>query len=216
MSFACGLCKKTCTLQGALNTRLDLCFFFSITPFHLQLKDDFLSLRSCSHNILKHSRRSTNDEDLKNHYNKIWLFSMCLTSLLQRNTTKVPRFWHWNRWWNHKTSLNNHHMWFTLKWMQSQSLVVDITYTICTSLFFCFFIVPNVFPWDHPKCSQKYLSFIPYGLPKVQFSWKSWAIGSRIICFYFATSYPKRCYYWGMPNVPKKLVTGQSIWLLQK
>jgi hypothetical protein len=24
MSFACGLCKKTCTLQGALNTRLDL------------------------------------------------------------------------------------------------------------------------------------------------------------------------------------------------
>ncbi len=82
--------------------------------------------------------------------------------------------------------------------------------------FFRFFIVPNVFPWDHPKCSQKYLSFIPYGLPKVQLSWKSWAIGSRIICFYFATSYPKRCYYWGMPNVPKKLVTGQSIWLLQK
>ncbi len=96
---------------------------------------------------------------------------------------------HWNGW-NHK-----YHMHIT---------------------FFRFFIVPNVFPWGHPKCSQKYPSFIPYGLPKVQLSWKSWAIGSRIICFYFATSCPKRCYYWGMPHVPKILVTGQSIWLLQK
>jgi hypothetical protein len=139
------------------------CYLF-ITPFHLHLKDDFLSLRLCSHNILNHSRRSTNDEDLKDHYNKIWLFSMCLTSLLQRNTTKVPRFWHWNSWWNHKTSLNKHHMWFTLKWMKSQSLVVDITYTIYTSLFFVFSLFP--------MCSHEIIQNVP----------KSTSVLSHMVC----------------------------------
>jgi hypothetical protein len=26
---------------------------------------------------------------------------------------------------------------------------------------------------------------------------------------------PKRCIYWGVPNIPKKLMMGQSMWLLQ-
>jgi hypothetical protein len=37
---------------------------------------------------------------------------------------------------------------------------------------------------------------------------KRWAIG---VCMG-----AKRCSSWGMPNVPKKLMMGQSIWLLKK
>jgi hypothetical protein len=29
------------------------------------------------------------------------------------------------------------------------------------------------------------------------------------ICFYFATGGPKRCFHWGVLNVPKKLLMGQ-------
>ncbi len=36
------------------------------------------------------------------------------------------------------------------------------------------------------------------------------------ICFYFVTGGPKMCFYWGVPNVPKKLVMGQSICHLLK
>ncbi len=32
-----------------------------------------------------------------------------------------------------------------------------------------------------------------------------WAIGEHI-CFYFVTQGPKRCFYWGVPNVTKKWV----------
>jgi len=28
------------------------------------------------------------------------------------------------------------------------------------------------------------------------------------ICFYFAIAGPKRCIYWGIPNVPKKIGDG--------
>ncbi len=36
------------------------------------------------------------------------------------------------------------------------------------------------------------------------------------ISIYFALGGPKSCIYWGIPNVRKKLVMGQSIWPLQK
>jgi len=36
------------------------------------------------------------------------------------------------------------------------------------------------------------------------------------ICFYFSTWGPKRYFCWGVPNVPKNLVTGQSILPLPK
>jgi len=54
-------------------------------------------------------------------------------------------------------------------------------------------------------------------LPKVQLSGISTEkVGYRgSICLYFVTWGPKRCIYWGVPNIPKKLMMGQSMWLLQ-
>jgi hypothetical protein len=34
--------------------------------------------------------------------------------------------------------------------------------------------------------------------------------------FPFCSWDPKRCFYWGVPNVPKELMIGQSIWLLHR
>jgi hypothetical protein len=34
--------------------------------------------------------------------------------------------------------------------------------------------------------------------------------------FPFCSWNPKRCFYWGAPNVPKELMMSQSIWLVQK
>jgi hypothetical protein len=31
------------------------------------------------------------------------------------------------------------------------------------------------------------------------------------ICFYFATKGPKRCFYWGVPNVPKTFGDGINV-----
>jgi hypothetical protein len=36
------------------------------------------------------------------------------------------------------------------------------------------------------------------------------------ICFYFAAGSPKKSFYWGVPDVPKLFVMGQSIWPLQR
>jgi hypothetical protein len=38
--------------------------------------------------------------------------------------------------------------------------------------------------------------------------------GAHLFVSIFATKGPKRCFYLGVPNVPKKLVIGQSMWLL--
>jgi hypothetical protein len=48
-------------------------------------------------------------------------------------------------------------------------------------------------------------------LPKVQVSCykvKRW----HHICFYFAAGSPKKSFYWGVLDVPKLFVMGQSIW----
>jgi hypothetical protein len=98
--------------------------------------------------------------------------------------------------------------------------------------FFLFFpLISNVFPLcSHqilkrfPKLfftmvPKQHLSFIPYGLPKVQLSvvWQAEKMGDRgSICVYFVTWGPKRCIYWRVPNIPKQLMMGQSIWLLKK
>jgi hypothetical protein len=60
---------------------------------------------------------------------------------------------------------------------------------------------------------QTLIQFDPYGLPlhKVQLL-KSEKMGLREhICFYFATKGSKRCFYWGVPNVPKKIGDGVNV-----
>jgi hypothetical protein len=51
-----------------------------------------------------------------------------------------------------------------------------------------------------------HLTFIPYALANVVLL-SLIKVGHRNhTSFYFATSYPKRSFYWEVPNVPKKLV----------
>ncbi len=63
-------------------------------------------------------------------------------------------------------------------------------------------------------CSTSYLSHMV--CPKFNshvYKPKRWTPG-ECCCFYFAKlGGPKRCFYWGMPNVPKNLMMAQSIWL---
>ncbi len=93
---------------------------------------------------------------------------------------------------------------------------------------FLFFIVTIVFPYvfhmRFSSCSQQHsqiaLHFYPIWFAQRFNSCvhkvKRWAARNNI-CFYFATGGSNRCFYWGVPNVPKKLVMGQSIlWPIQK
>jgi hypothetical protein len=74
---------------------------------------------------------------------------------------------------------------------------------------------PKLFPQNVPSSTSALSHMVcpkfnphVYKLKKVDHRKHIW--------FYFAIGGPKRCIYWGIPNVPKKLVMGQSIWPLQK
>jgi hypothetical protein len=84
------------------------------------------------------------------------------------------------------------------------------------------FFVFSLFPWDSQKVAQvpelfsKTFPISPQIFPNShEYKPKRWAIGEHT-CSYFGTEGPKRCFYGRVPNVPKKLMMGQSIWLVQK
>ncbi len=88
---------------------------------------------------------------------------------------------------------------------------------------FCFFPfshhVPYVCSHGVPQVVPNITSLLSHVIcPKFNSPvYKTEKVGHREqhICFYFATGSPKRLFYWGLPNVPKQLVMGQSIWPLQ-
>jgi hypothetical protein len=59
--------KETCFVSS--KDYFSSCYFF-IIPFPLHFKNDFYSLKSCSHNILNHSKWNTYDEDIINVQSK--------------------------------------------------------------------------------------------------------------------------------------------------
>ncbi len=95
-----------------------------------------------------------------------------------------------------------------------------------------FFLVPNVSPTCSHHVVKRFPSFqcVPQHVPNSTsvllhmicpkfnshvYKLKRYVVG-KYICFSFATRDPKRCFHWGVINIPKKLLMGQSIWLLQK
>jgi hypothetical protein len=70
--------------------------------------------------------------------------------------------------------------------------------------------VPTVVP---PRRSQQHLGFIPYSLPKFNspvYKLKRWNPGVQI-CFNLQLGVQRGASIEGMPNVPKKLLMGQSL-----
>jgi hypothetical protein len=85
--------------------------------------------------------------------------------------------------------------------------------------------VPNMFPAGSPS-SQVVPEFIPYSTsilshmvcPKFNphvYKLKRSAIG-EYICLNFEIGSPKKCFHWGVLNVPNFLLMGQWIWLFPK
>jgi hypothetical protein len=71
-------------------------------------------------------------------------------------------------------------------------------------------------PQDVPNSTSVLLHMVcPKFNSHVYNKLKRYSIG-KYICFYFATWDPKRSFHWGVLNMSKKLLMGQSIWLLQK
>jgi hypothetical protein len=72
---------------------------------------------------------------------------------------------------------------------------------------------PNVFPKVFPIAPGFYPIWFAQSSTPLYVNKKDEFI--VYICFYFATGGPKRCFNWGAcPIFPKKLLMGQSIWLL--
>jgi hypothetical protein len=97
-------------------------------------------------------------------------------------------------------------------------------------VFFVFFHVPNVFPLcsHHVPWSFSSSQVVPQNFPNStsvlshmvcpKFNLHvckltRWSMGEHF-CFHFATQGQKRCFYWGVPNVPKTLVMAEWMWLL--
>ncbi len=78
----------------------------------------------------------------------------------------------------------------------------------------CFSLVPNVFPsYSHevptkfPICSYSTSTLSHMVGPNFHshvFKLERWATWEHV-CFYFVTQGPKRCFYWGVPNVTKNM-----------
>jgi hypothetical protein len=90
---------------------------------------------------------------------------------------------------------------------------------------FCFFslfpmcshqvlrVFPNTLPNMFPIAPQLYYVWFCPKFNTHVYKLKMRNLGEHI-CLYFTIGGQKRCFYWGMPNVPKTLLMGQTIWLL--
>jgi hypothetical protein len=75
--------------------------------------------------------------------------------------------------------------------------------------------VPKLFPNAISVAPQFYPIWFAQSSTLMYINSKGRLLG-EFICFYFVTGGLKRCFHWGMLNVPKKLLLGQWIWLFQK
>ncbi len=79
---------------------------------------------------------------------------------------------------------------------------------------FCFFIVPIIIRF--PKMFPKRLRVYPIWFAQSSILIEKLDCTRACLWNCSATGSPKRCFYWGVPNIPKKLTIGQLILLLQK
>jgi hypothetical protein len=79
---------------------------------------------------------------------------------------------------------------------------------------FCFFIVPNIIRF--PKMFPKRLTVYPKRFAQSSILIEKLDCTRSCLWNCSVTGSPKRHFYWGVPNIPKKLMMGQLIFLLPK
>jgi hypothetical protein len=77
------------------------------------------------------------------------------------------------------------------------------------------FRFPNFFPKAFPISPQFYPIWFAQSSTLMYINWKGRLLGSTFF-FILQLGGPKRCFHWGVLNIPKKLLRGQWRWLFQK